>query len=89
MDSIESMETLSNNRKQEHLEGLSDIETLGSIPQESLLMLSNDQKTPQFSNEFDVLYLRENNPRIRGLQCLTSRNTVPKGFGARGSFIEH
>ena len=29
-------------------------------------------KLKQFSNEFDALYSRENNPWIEGVQCLTS-----------------
>lgn len=36
------------------------------------LMFCQMTKMKQFSNEFAVLYSRENNPWIRGIACLTS-----------------
>lgn len=42
--------------------------------------LSNDKQ--QFSNEFNVLYSRENNLWADGEQCLTSRGAlIPKDLG--------
>lgn len=38
----------------------------------------------------DVLYPREDSPWIGGAQCPhEQRRPLPKGFGARASFVEH
>ena len=39
-------------------------------------------KLEQLNNDFYVLYLRENNPWIGGMQCLISSGALfPKDFG--------
>lgn len=49
------------------------------------LVLSND-KLKQFTNEFDVLYSKENNPWIGGLQRHKLRSSLLAGLRAQREF---